>query len=63
MIAKNIKKLRKIKGLTQEALARKARVSYTTLTKLESGVIKKPSVQVSAKIAKALGTTIERLIK
>ncbi len=35
-------------------LARKADAPYTTLTKIETGVIKKPSVYVVAKIAKAL---------
>lgn len=63
MIGKNIKKFRKIKGLTQEALARKARIPYTTLAKLESSVVKRPSVQVVSKIARALGVSIERLIK
>jgi transcriptional regulator with XRE-family HTH domain len=33
------------------------------LTKIESGVIKKPSVIVMAKIAKALNVSIENLIK
>lgn len=63
MIGKNIKKFRKIKGLTQEALARKAKIPYTTLAKLESSVVKRPSVQVTAKIARALGVSIEKLIK
>jgi transcriptional regulator with XRE-family HTH domain len=37
--------------------------TYTTLTKVESGVVNKPSVQTMAKIAKALGVSIEDLIK
>ena len=41
-------------GLTQDELSRKADVPYTTLTKVEIGVIKAPSVFVVAKIAKAL---------
>jgi len=44
-------------------LARKYDISYTTLTKIETGVIKKPSVFVMAKIAKVLGVNIEELIK
>jgi len=32
------------------------------LTKVESGVVNKPSVQTMAKIAKALGLSIEELI-
>jgi len=63
LIGKQIKKLRSTKDLTQEKLSIKADVPYTTLTKIESGVIKKPAVQTIAKIAKALDTTIDDLIK
>ncbi len=63
MIGDNVKKFRKKKGLTQDGLARKADIPYTTLTKLESNVVKKPSVQTVAKIAKALSVSIEKLIK
>jgi len=62
-IGENIKKYRTKQGLSQEDFARKSGVKYTTLTKIESGVIKKPSVLVMAKIAKALGVNIEELIK
>jgi len=62
-IGKNIKKCRAKLGLSQEELAKKSGVKYTTLTKIESNVIKKPSVMVMAKIAKALGVSIEKLIK
>lgn len=63
MVGDNIKKFRKKKGLTQDGLARKADIPYTTLTKLESNVVKKPSVQTVAKIARALGISMEDLIK
>ncbi len=63
MIGDNIKKYRSKNELTQEGLARKADISYTTLTKIETNVIKQPSVQIMAKIAKALNTSIEKLIK
>jgi len=62
-IGENIKKYRTKQGLSQEDFAQKSGVKYTTLTKIESGVIKKPSVFVMAKIAKALGVNIEELIK
>jgi transcriptional regulator with XRE-family HTH domain len=61
-LGKKIKKLRTDLGLSQDELARKADVPYTTLTKIETGVIKKPSVYVVAKIAKALNTTLDDLI-
>jgi len=63
MIGDNIQKIRKKIGLTQDGLARKADIPYTTLTKIESNVVKKPSVQTVAKIAKALDVSMEELIK
>ena len=62
-IGENVKKHRIKQGLSQEDFARKSGVKYTTLTKIESNVIKKPSVLIMAKIAKALGVNIEDLIK
>jgi len=62
-IGENIKKHRNKQGLSQEDFAKKSGVKYTTLTKIESNVIKKPSVLVMAKIAKALDVSIEDLIK
>jgi len=63
IISENIKKYRAKLGLTQDDLAKKADIKDTTLTKVESGVVNKPSVQTMAKIAKALGVSIEELIK
>ena len=62
-IGENIKKMRAKLGLTQDDLSKKADIKYTTLTKVESGVVNKPSVQTMAKIAKALGVNIEYLLK
>jgi len=63
IISKNIKKLRTKLGLTQDDLAKKADIKYSTLMKIESGTVNKPSVQTMAKIAKALGVSIEKLIR
>ena len=62
-LGKKIKSFRLKLELSQDEFARKANIPYTTLTKIETGVIKKPSVFVMAKIAKALDTTIEELVK
>lgn len=62
-LGQKIKKLRNKLGLSQDDFARKADVPYTTLTKIETGVIKKPSVFVMSKIAKVLNVSIEELIK
>ena len=62
-LGQKLKKLRNKSGLSQDDFARKADVPYTTLTKIETGVIKKPSVFVMSKIAKALNVSIEDLLK
>ncbi|KKU69874.1 MAG: Helix-turn-helix domain protein [Parcubacteria group bacterium GW2011_GWA2_47_21] len=62
-IGENIKRVRNKLGLTQDDLVRKSGVKHTTLTKIESNVVIKPSVQTVAKIAKALGVPMEDLVK
>ena len=62
-LGQRIRNLRQKIGLSQDDFARKADVAYTTLTKIETSVIKKPSVFVVSKIAKALNVAIEDLIK
>ena len=62
-IGENIKKRRTKLGFSQEDFAQKSGVKYTTLTKIESGVIKTPSVLMVEKIAKALDVSIEELIR
>jgi transcriptional regulator with XRE-family HTH domain len=61
-LGQKIKKLRLKLGLSQDDFARKADVPYTTLTKVETGVIKKPSVFVVSKIATALSVSVDDLI-
>lgn len=60
-LGQRIKELRKEKGLTQEELAIKAGVSYTTLTKVENEAIKNPSFETVAAIAKGLEVTLDEL--
>lgn len=62
-ISQNIKRVRTKQGLTQDDLAKKANIKYSTLTKIEGGVVTKPSVQTIQKIAKSLGVPIEELLK
>ena len=62
-LGQKLRKLRNKLGLSQDDFARKADVPYTTLTKIETGVIKKPSVFVVSKIAKSLGVSMEDLLK
>ena len=62
MLAENIKKYRNKLGLTQEALARKANISYNTIIKIESKGIIDPRVGTLRKIANALEVTIDKLV-
>ena len=62
-IAKNIKKYRKEKGLSQDKLARLADVAHATIIKIESGGIQSPTIDTVQKIAKALGIGLEDLTK
>lgn len=49
-------------GLTQQALCHKAGLSYSTLTKIERGAIKAPSIFTIQSIASALGTGLDQLM-
>lgn len=62
MLAKNIKKLRKKHKLSQEQLARKAGITYSTLIKLESGANKNPTIETLRKITNALKVGVDDLI-
>lgn len=62
-IGENIKKLRSKLGLSQDDLARKAELKYSTLAKIEGDFVKKPGVQMIAKIAKVLNVSMEDLLK
>ncbi len=61
-VAQRLKHWREKKGLTQEALARKADISYNTIIKLETGGIKDPRISTITKLAKALEITIDELL-
>jgi len=62
-IGGKIKEWRKTKDLTQDALAKKADMPYTTLAKIESDVIQNPSLQTITKIAEGLGISLDELVK
>lgn len=62
-IGSRIKQWRKVREITQEGLSRKADIPYTTLSKIESDVIKNPSIQTIVKVAEGLEISLDELIK
>jgi len=60
-IGQKIKTWRIKKEFTQEKLARKADIPYTTLSKIESDVIKNPTLDTITKIAKGLEINLDEL--
>ena len=61
-VGKLIQEQRREHGLTQEQLARKAEVPYTTLIKVESGTIKNPSMAFVWKVCRALQISLDTLL-
>ena len=61
-LASNIKKYRQKSGLSQDQLARKAGIPYSTFLKIESGYTPNPSIQAVMNIAQALGVSIDKLV-
>jgi transcriptional regulator with XRE-family HTH domain len=57
-----LKALRKEQGLSAEQIARKANVSVRHLRRLEAGQRPNTSAVTLAKVALALGTTMEHLL-
>ncbi len=62
-LTNKIVEARKERGITQRELSQMSGVSYSTLTKLESGIIKSPSFAAIYKITKALDMTFDELIE
>lgn len=61
-LAGNIKKGRAKMKISRDQLAKKAKVNYNTIIKLESGANKNPTVLTLIGISKVLSTTVEALI-
>ncbi len=61
-LGKRLQLARQHAGLTQQALCHKAELSYSTLTKIERGAIKAPSIFTIQNIAEALGVGLDELM-
>jgi len=62
MLSLNIKKLRKKYHLSQEQLAQKAGITYSTLIKIESGNNKNPTLETLTKLANVFKIKIDELV-
>jgi len=62
-IARNIRKLRQKKGISQDRLSKLADLSLNTIVNIESGNNPNPTIETLEKIAKALEVSIEELLK
>jgi transcriptional regulator with XRE-family HTH domain len=62
MLSKNIKQLRKKNNLSQEQLAQKAGITYSTLIKIESGANKNPTLETLRKISSVFKIKIDELV-
>ena len=62
LVARNIRRLRVAKGLSQEVLAVDAEIDRTYVSRLERG-LENPTVAVLERIAKALSANIEEFFK
>jgi 8-oxo-dGTP diphosphatase/putative hydrolase of the HAD superfamily len=61
-LGKRLQAARQAAGLTQQKLCQQANLSFSTLTKIERGAIKSPSIFTIQSIAGALGVSLDELI-
>ncbi len=62
-LATVLKELRNSRKLTQEQLAKKAKVTQGYIAQIESGLKKNPSLPMLRRLAKALGVAVGELLK
>ncbi|OGK38368.1 hypothetical protein A3F03_01445 [Candidatus Roizmanbacteria bacterium RIFCSPHIGHO2_12_FULL_41_11] len=62
-LAKNLKQLREKNGLSQDRLAKLADVANNTIIKIEQGENINPTLDTLKKVAKALGVSVDDLIR
>ena len=63
IVAKDIKKLRKQRGLSPDKLSKLADISHNRIIKIESGAIQSPTMDTAHKITKVLAVNLDNLMK
>ena len=61
-LSKRIKELRKKYKITQDRLAKKADIPFSTLAKIEAGYTPNPSMETLIRIADAFGVGVDELL-
>jgi transcriptional regulator with XRE-family HTH domain len=61
VFGKNLRRLRKAQGLTQEQLGAKVGIWFTHVSQIEHG--RNPNVELANDIAAALGTTLDEMMR
>jgi XRE family transcriptional regulator, master regulator for biofilm formation len=61
-LGRMLKALREEKGLTQDELAKRAKLTKPYISQLENGVRKNPSLPALERLAKALGVPVTELL-
>jgi len=62
-IGENIKKYRKLAGISQDQLSKKANLAFHTIAKIEAGSTPNPTIDTVKKIADALDVSLDVLMK
>jgi len=62
-IGENIKKYRKLAGISQDQLSKKADLAFHTIAKIEAGSTPNPTIETVKKIADALGVSLDDLMQ
>ena len=63
MLGKNIKRLRKKMNISQEALAQKSGLTWSSIVKFETEKNKNPKLDTLIKLSNALNVGIDELVK
>jgi len=62
-LAKNIRRLRGEKNISQDKLSKLAGIAHNTIIKIETGLIKNPKIETVQNIADAFGISLDELTK
>ena len=62
-IGNNIRKYRKLAGISQDVLSKRANLAFHTIAKIEAGSTPDPRIETVKKIADALSVSLDDLMK